>query len=77
MNVDETNLNKFLSVDWDRVQQDLAKIDREIELLEKIVAAIESIGAVAGALYEEQHTKPDAHLGAFLTDIEKEKINQS
>ena len=70
MNVDETKLNKFLSVDWDQVQQDLAKIDREIELLEKIVAAIESISAVAGALYEEQHTKPDAHLDDFLENIE-------
>ena len=60
-----------MSVDWGQVQKDLAKIDREIELLEKIVAAIESISAVAGALYEEQHTKPAAHLDEYLEDIEE------
>lgn len=71
MNVDETKLNKFLSLDWENIEQTLKEINEGLAILEQIAKTCESLDLTIAAMYEEQHTKPDAHLDDFLEDIEE------
>ena len=68
--LDEIKLNRFLSLDWGKIEADLKKVDQEIELLEKLAATVDAISEVLGLFYEERYgaKKPDLR----LWDLEKE-----
>jgi len=48
-------LNKFLSLDWDKIENDLHKINEGIKELEKLKREIEAISEVLGLFYDEKY----------------------